>query len=128
MLTFVPSDQKHYIGMFRQNAALRLRAGHEAEIIFDAVPGRSFRGRVAEVLPAIGEGQVQTAGALYGAEFFARPGLVPVRIEVLDDLSALDLGASAEVAVYSEHAEHIALIRRILLRMKSWRNFVYLDH
>ena len=82
------------------------------------------------MLPAIGEGQVQASGALYGTDLFATTGLVPVRIEVLDDLAAFDLplGASAQVAVYSDRMHHVALIRRILLRMKSWRNFLYLDH
>ena len=130
VMTFVPEDQAYYIAMFRQNAAMRLRAGYEAELIFDALPGRTFAGRVTDVLPAIGEGQVQATGALFGTDLFATTGLVPVRVEVLDDLTAFDLplGASAQVAVYSDRMHHVALIRRILLRMKSWRNFLYLDH
>ena len=33
-------------------------------------------------------------------------------------------GAVAQVAVYSEHWQPIAMVRRILLRMKSWMNYV----
>jgi hypothetical protein len=37
-------------------------------------------------------------------------------------------GVSAEVAVYSDHFSHISIMRKILLRMKSWQNYLYLDH
>jgi hypothetical protein len=33
-------------------------------------------------------------------------------------------GAVAQVAVYSERWQPIAVVRRILLRMKSWMNYV----
>ena len=36
-------------------------------------------------------------------------------------------GAEAQVAVYTPYAHHFAIIRRILLRMKSWQNFVFLE-
>lgn len=50
-------------------------------------------------------------------------------IEILDDLSdyQIPLGASAQVAILTEHWEHVALLRRILLRMRSWENYVFLE-
>jgi hypothetical protein len=33
-------------------------------------------------------------------------------------------GAVAQVAVYSEHRQPIAIVRHILLRMKNWMNYV----
>ena len=46
-----------------------------------------------------------------------------------EDLSADQLppGASAEVAIHTEHWHHIALLRRILLRMRSWDNYVFTE-
>ena len=35
--------------------------------------------------------------------------------------------AAAEVAIYTEHWRHIALLRRILLRMRSWENYVFTE-
>jgi multidrug resistance efflux pump len=35
--------------------------------------------------------------------------------------------AEAETAVYTPYAHHFALIRKILLRMRSWENFVFLE-
>ncbi len=34
----------------------------------------------------------------------------------------------AQVAVYSDHFHHVAIMRRILLRMSSWQNYLYLDY
>jgi len=36
-------------------------------------------------------------------------------------------GAAAQVALYTEHWHHFAIIRRILLRMKSWMNYVFTE-
>ena len=37
------------------------------------------------------------------------------------------LGAAALVAIYTEHWEHVSLLRKILLRMRSWQNYVFLE-
>ena len=85
---------------------------------------------VISVLPNMAEGQLQTSGNLIGTEAFQRVGRVPVLIEVTDDLSEYNLssGSRAQVAVYSDHWHHLAVMRKILLRMSSWQNYLYLDH
>ena len=57
-------------------------------------------------------------------------GRVPVEIQLTDDISEYDLpiGSRAQVAVYSDHFHHFAIMRQILLRMSSWQNYLYLDH
>lgn len=37
------------------------------------------------------------------------------------------LGAAAEVAILTKHWELVALLRRVLLRIKSWENFLFLE-
>lgn len=39
----------------------------------------------------------------------------------------IPLGAAAQVAIYTEHWEHVSLLRKILLRMRSWQNYVFLE-
>ena len=130
VMVFVHDEQASMIAAFRQNSALRLKAGYEAEIVYPSIPGRVFKGRVLGVLPSMAEGQVTTSGNLIGTERFQSVGRVPVGIEILDDMSEFNLttGSRAQVAVYSEHAHHVAIIRRVLLRMSSWQNYLYLDH
>ncbi|MFC1233570.1 HlyD family secretion protein [Vibrio sp. F74] len=130
VMTFVHSEEKFYIGAFRQNASQRLKPGYEADFIFRALPGRVFQGEVIEMLPAIAEGQVQANGSLISSETLNTAGRLLVKLKVHDDLSEfnLPLGSAAEIAVYSEHLEHVSMMRKILIRMKSWQNYLYLDH
>jgi len=129
-MVFVHEEQAPMIAAFRQNSALRLRAGYEAEIVFPSIPGRVFKGEVVQVLPTLAEGQLQNSGALVGTQAFQAIGRVPVEIKVTDDLSeyGLPTGTRAQVAVYSDHFHHVAIMRKILLRMSSWQNYLYLDH
>lgn len=130
VMVFVHDEQVPIVAAFRQNSTLRLRAGYEAEIVYPSIPGRVFRGRVMQVLPSLAEGQVSTSGTMIGTEHFQSIGRVPVVIEILDDMSEFELptGSRVQVAVYSDHFHHIAIMRRILLRMSSWENYLYLDH
>ncbi len=131
VMTFVHDEKPTLVAAFRQNSALRLREGYEAEIVYPSIPGRAFHGKVKKLVPNLGEGQLQTSGALIGtAQAYQSLGRVLVVIEVTDDLSEFNLpaGSRAQVAVYSEHAHHVAILRKILLRMSSWENYLYLDH
>ena len=130
VMVFVHDETAPMVAAFRQNSALRIKAGYEAELVFPSIPGRVFAGVVHRVYPNIGESQVQASGNLIGTESFQSIGRIPVIIDVLDDMSefALPIGSRAQVAVYSDHFSHVAIMRRILLRMSSWQNYLYLDH
>jgi multidrug resistance efflux pump len=130
VLTFVHTDDGHYIGAFRQNSTQRLKKGFEAEFIFRALPGKIFKGEVVEVIPAIAEGQVQARGALLNSAALVTSGRVLVKLRINDDLSEyqLPMGSAAEIAVYSDSFTHVAIMRKVLIRMKSWQNYLYLDH
>jgi multidrug resistance efflux pump len=129
-MVFVHEEQAPMIAAFRQNSALRLRAGYEAEIVFPSIPGRVFKGEVVQVLPTLAEGQLQNSGSLIGTQALQSVGRVPVEIRITDDLTEFGLptGTRAQVAVYSDHFHHVAIMRKILLRMSSWQNYLYLDH
>ena len=130
VMIFVHEEEVPMLAAFRQNSAMRLKAGYEAEIVFPGLPGKVFHGEVVQVLPAIGEAQATTSGTMIGTEAFTRLGRIPVQIRVTDDLSEYNLpaGTRAQVAVYSDHWHHVAIMRKILLRMSSWQNYLYLDH
>jgi hypothetical protein len=59
----------------------------------------------------------------HGSGRVRRPG------DITDDTSSYNLpgGSAAQVAVYTEHMEPLSLIRRILLRMRSWENYIFLE-
>lgn len=130
VMTFVHTEEILYTAAFRQNSLQRLKPGFEAEFLFRAIPGKVFKGEVVEVLPAIGESQFQARGALVGTEALRTSGRVFVTLKITDDISEyrLPLGTAVEVAVYSDKFSHVSIMRKILIRMKSWQNYLYLDH
>jgi hypothetical protein len=79
------------------------------------------------MLDAVSQGQLQASGTLLDPQSRAKsPGLVSVNVDITDHLTGYQLpaGASAQVAVYSDHWQAVAIVRRILLRMKSWLNYI----
>ena len=114
---------------FQQNSLQRVQSGDKAEVAFDAVPGRIFKARVGRVLPAIAAGQFQATGVLNDFATSSLNDRAVAEIIVDDDVSEyqIPLGAAAQVAILTEHWHHLAMIRRILLRMRSWENYLYLE-
>ncbi|WP_162063840.1 HlyD family secretion protein [Vibrio taketomensis] len=130
VMTYVHTEDRVYTAAFRQNSLLRLESGFEAEFIFRALPGTVFQGEVIDVIPAIGESQFQARGALIGTDALRTNGRVLVTLKLTDDIKqyGLPLGTAVEVAVYSDSFTHVSIMRKVLIRMKSWQNYLYLDH
>lgn len=120
-------EDKEFAAAFQQNSLQRVKIGDEAEAAFDAVPGRVFKGKVSAVIDAISTGQLSATGRLIDPP--TAPGRALAIIDIEEDLSGyqIPLGAAAQVAIYTEHWEHLSLLRKILLRMRSWENFVFLE-
>jgi multidrug resistance efflux pump len=127
VMVFVHTDDENLAAGFHQNSLQRVRAGDEAEVAFDAIPGKVFKAKVQSVLDAIATGQMQATGALQDMGEGLPSGRAVAIIEVEEDTSGYNIpgGAAAQVAVYTPHAHHFAIIRKILLRMRSWENFVF---
>ncbi len=129
VMVFVHSDDQQLAAGFQQNSLQRVRSGDEAEVAFDAIPGRVFKGKVRYVLDAIATGQLQATGVLQDMALPGPGGRAVAIIDVNEDTSGYNIpgGATAQVAVYTPYAHHFALIRKILLRMRSWENYVFME-
>src|SRR5512146_196915 len=129
VMVFVHKDDQELAAGFQQNALQRVRAGDEAEIAFDGLPGRILKGKVKYLLDAIATGQLQATGGLQDMGADVPGGRAVAVIDITDDTSSYNLpgGSAAQVALYTPYAHHFAIIRRILLRMRSWENYVFLE-
>jgi multidrug resistance efflux pump len=131
VMVFVNTDKDDQAlsAAFQQNSLQRVKAGDDAEVAFDAVPGRVFKGKVRLVLDAIAAGQMQATGTLTDFGAPTGGGRAVAVIDVEDDMSGyqIPLGAAGQVAIYTEHWHHVSLLRKILLRMRSWENYVFLE-
>src|SRR5215470_9299898 len=117
------------VAAFQQNSLQRVKAGNAAEVAFDAVPGRVFQAKVRSVIDAIPAGQLENSMTLVDPETRATAGRGLAQIDVDDEMHdyQIPLGSKAQVAIYSEHLHDLSLLRKILLRMKSWQNYVFLE-
>ena len=114
---------------FQQNSLQRVKAGDDAEVAFDAVPGRVFKGKVHTVVDAISTGQLGTTVGLIEPETRTTAGRAVAIIDVSDEMRdyQIPLGSTAQVAIYTHYWHHLSLLRKILLRMRSWENYVFLE-
>ena len=133
VMIFVHKESLYFVGWFRQNSLLRLTPGDEAEVAYDGIPGKVFSGKVVAVAPAISEGQVQASGNLISPITAPYPGRLAVRIEITDPAfeayrAKVPGGAYAQAAIYSKHFHHVAIMRKILLRMSAWMNYLFPFH
>ena len=114
---------------FLQNSSQRLHADCEAEVVFPAVPGRVFKAKVRRIQEAVAQGQMQPSGSLIDPDTIKGQGRVMVTFDFEDDLSGFQLvpGTTGVVAVYTKHMRHLDVIRKVLLRMNSWTNYLFSD-
>jgi hypothetical protein len=54
-------------------------------------------------------------------------GRALVWLDLVDDISGykVPLGSAGEAAIYTQHFRELSLLRKILLRMRSWQNYVF---
>ncbi|WP_043818513.1 HlyD family secretion protein [Aeromonas veronii] len=131
VMTFIHKDETAYVGWFWQNSMQRLAVGDEAEVVIDGIPGKIFKGKVTAVIPAIAAGNVQANAMLLDQTSAIRPGRMPVLISITDPEWAkyqVIAGASGQAAVYTEYFHHVSVMRKVLLRMASWMNYLFPFH
>jgi multidrug resistance efflux pump len=128
VMIFVHGEPPVLIASYPQNVITEFRPGLEAEVAFKAYPGEIFEATVDEVLPIIQEGQLAPTGQLRAATSESAPGRIPVKFKYSAEINALDLptGAQAEVAVYTDSMQFLGILRKIILRIKSWENYLFL--
>lgn len=133
MMVFIPQESNYLVGWFRQNSLLRLKSGSPAEVIFDGIPGIIFSGKVKFVVPVLAEGQISPSGDLIDDDQARYPGRIPVTIEITDPnfvkyMHTLPGGSYGQCTIYTEHAKHLSIIRKVLIRMAAWMNYLFPIH
>ena len=131
VMTFIHEDDNSYVGWFWQNRMQRLKVGDKAEVVLDGIPGRIFQGEVEAVIPAIASGNVQANAGLLDQSSAQVPGRLPIIIKITDpDWQNYQViaGSSGQAAIYTEHVHHVAIMRKVLMRMASWLNYLFPFH
>ena len=127
LMTLVNDEDRFLIGGFQQKPLQYIQPGFEAEVIFVALPGKVFGGEVMGMSEIMAQGQLLPDDRLIRVEGVTPPGRVLVRINLEDDLSEYQLpaGAKANIAVYSETLQPVSMVRKMMLRIWSWKNWLF---
>jgi multidrug resistance efflux pump len=127
-MVFIPDQRRMIAASFWQNSLQRMKPGFQSEVILDSVPGHVFQGQVSQILPAMSEGDIQSGGNLVSAKNLAAHSraLAIIELEEYLDAYALPRGVQGKAIIVSDSDPlHVSLIRRILLRMMGWLNYVF---
>jgi multidrug resistance efflux pump len=117
------------VALFNQNELHQVAPGNEAEFAFPTHPGRVIKGTVDSIIWAQGQGQLPQSGTLpMTGVLHAPPGRFVVKFDVADRDKDVFLaaGASGSAAIYTEHLEMIHIIRKVILRVGSYTNYLIL--
>ncbi len=128
IMVFVHTHAPLLIASFKQGATTFINADDKAEVAFDSLPGQVFKARVKNIQGFIAQGQISASGRLIDPDaLMSQKGSTPISLEMVDDMSAYNLppGSSAMVSVYTGKFHHLDIVRRIILRIKSWENWVF---
>jgi multidrug resistance efflux pump len=129
VMTFVDREYQIF-ALFGQNELHQVVPGNEVEITLDTYPGRIIKAHVDSVIWAQAQGQVDASGELPRTVLSAPPGRFPVKLVVADHDRALFLaaGARGSAAIYTEHLAMVHIIRKVLLRVASYLDYIIIKH
>ena len=129
VMTFVDNEYQIF-ALFNQNELHQVEAGNEAEITLDTYPGRIIKAHVDSIIWAQSQGQLDASGDLARTTVAAPPGRFPVKLVVGDHDKDVFLAAGARgaAAVYTEHLTLVHIIRKVLLRVSSYLDYIIIKH
>jgi hypothetical protein len=127
LMMFVTDERPTLIASFHQKVISDIRPGMPGEAVFKQYPGRSFKVKVRRVLSAIREGEVDASGQLLSPTPAYAPGYIPIVFDYDEDVAGLNLpvGTQASIAVYTDRVHALSILRKIVIRIHSWENYVF---
>jgi len=127
LMVFVVQEQPTLVATYPQKVIPEIKTGMAAEATFKQYPGRTFKLKVRRVLTAVREGELDATGQIAVATSADAHGHIPVIFDYDEDVSKLDLpiGAQATIAIYTDRVHALSFLRKIILRINSWENYVF---
>ena len=128
VMSLVEADGQ-VVAFYAQNELTRVQDGDEAEFALETYPGRIIKGKVDSIVWAMGQGQLTPSGTIpMSAIANLPPGQFAVKFNIADRDRELFLAAGAvgNAAIYTQHLEFLHIIRKVILRVGSYVNYLIL--
>ncbi|HKA38552.1 MAG TPA: biotin/lipoyl-binding protein [Burkholderiales bacterium] len=121
--------QGQVVALYNQNELHQVAPGNEAEFALYTYPGRIIKGKVDSIIWAQGQGQLPQSGTVPMTGVLTQPpGRYAVKFDIADRDKELFMaaGAAGNAAIYTEHLHAIHIIRKVILRVGSYINYLIL--
>jgi len=128
VMTLVEAEGQ-VVALFNQNELHQVAPGNEAEFTLYTDPGRIIKGKVDSVIWAQGQGQLPPSGTLPMIGVLTQPpGRFAVKFDIADKDKEVFMaaGAAGNAAIYTERLAAIHIIRKVVLRVGSYINYLIL--
>ena len=129
VMTLIEADGQ-VVAYYNQNELHQVQPGNEVEFALKTLPGKIIKGKVDSVVWAQGQGQAMPSGFLPAP--VTVQNLPPGKFAVKFDIAARDkemflaAGAAGDAAIYTEGFAAIHIIRKVILRVGSYLNYLIL--
>ena len=127
-VAYAESDKRRLAVGIPQSRLRYVEKGQEVEIVLRYLPGKTIAARVLEVVDINEAAQLQPSGLLPTAPTGADPALpffVTLQIEDESiDLADIPGGTMGTAAIYTESVSATHIIRRVMVRMEAWMNYI----
>ncbi|WP_197410693.1 HlyD family secretion protein [Devosia epidermidihirudinis] len=131
-LTFIESDSPWVVVDMRENQLANIQVGDPASVLFDALPGRSYEGRVRSVAWGIDTGRTAANGLPQNqamARWFEPARTIPVHIELTDAQEwprNVRVGSKASAVVFANGGGNpVSAVASFLQTIQSYLSYLY---
>lgn len=132
-LTFIDAGAAWITVDMRENQLQDVDPGDPVHLLFDAVPGAIFEGRVQSVAWGINPGRAVQDGLVVNqpaTRWFEPARQIPVRVELLGGMEAwphkVRVGGKVDAVIFADGTGNpIALLARALQRVQSWTSYLH---
>jgi multidrug resistance efflux pump len=117
------------VALYHQNELHQVAPGNEAEFTLNTDPGRVVKGKVDSIIWAQGQGQLPQSGTLPMTGVLNQPpGRFPVKFDIAEKDQALLVaaGAAGHAAIYTERMAAIHILRKVIIRVGAYTNYLIL--
>ncbi len=132
-MTFIDANSAWITIDLRENQLQDVKPGDPAHLMFDAIPGTIFEGRVQSIAWGIDPGRAVQGGLVANqasSRWFEPARQIPVRIELSGGMKAwprnVRVGGKVDAVIFAGGTGNpIALLARGVQRVKSWVSYLY---
>ena len=127
-MTYVDQEHTRLIAGINQNMLRHVNPGQRGEVVLKLYPGKTFGATVESIAYMTPQGQLPPSGIAPMAPTSQQlPAPYGVVLKLDEDAPALPRipgGAVGTAAIYTDSVRATHLIRRVMIRMEAWLNYI----